>query len=292
MNSGNFLRDEYNQGNLTLSYLIKLYSMNDGISNNDLGIILAEGDNIDSDIASLLPDTITPEKVEFLFMNYLISQDDLSQLVGRGIITQEQSIKLADKLLSHEEYERIFFGNSCALLTRESEGNGQDRTHGIRLGSSSEFEKNRFKIDPLLQTSLLDKIGFDDRRLVLQGYNNSMDGYIVYPSEELGIMLFFNPNKPGNATYIMSLQQGMFFLKRNRKNNISQIESTATKQALRETEHIKVKNASRGWGKNILDAIKQLSPRMRERLKDSNYTSSINKIIEDIMEDYDIRKIK
>ena len=116
----------------------------------------------------------------------------------------------------------------------------------------------------------------DEREIYLSGENNSLDGYTVKASEEYGIMVFSNPDKPGNAAYVMSLQQGMFFINRYvREQELAQktgrressMESTATKQELRATEHVKVRNACRGFGKNMVDSMRQLSPVLDKKLK-------------------------
>ena len=290
-NDIDFLMEEFNQGRLNIQNLLTLYSMPNGIGLADLDTILADVDLTEYEIGELLPDNISAEKVEELFKSYYISHDELGDLVGRNIITQEQSDRFAEELASDEEYENIFSGQGIALLTNDTEG--ESYNVGPRtLGGTSNPRNSQVKNDPFLQELLLDKIGFDDRRLQLQGENNSLNGYMVYPSKELGVMIFY-PEKVGNATYVMSLPQGMFFLKRINVNHNekSKVQSTATKQELRETEHVKVRNACRGWGKNIVDSIKQLSPEMRKKLKDdSKYKDEIDLIVQEIKEDYDRRK--
>ena len=106
-------------------------------------------------------------------------------------------------------------------------------------------------------------------------------------------MVFLKNDKPGNATYIMSLQQGLFFLNkmtRDNKNSKSAtvLESEATKQELRETEHVKVRNAAPNWGGNVITDMKKLSPSFRAKLKekDEAYMSNIDELVEDIKKDY------
>ena len=287
-----YFKQEFEQGRLRIQDIFQLYSMPSGISLSALDTIFGNVDLTEYEIGEMLPDTISPEKVEELFKGYYISHDELSDLVERKIITKSQADKYAKELASHEEYENIFDCYGVALLTTETEGESysvEPRT----LGGGSDPRKNEVKNDPFLQEMLLDRIGFDDRRLQLQGEKNSLNGYIVYPSEKLGVMVFFNPEKVGNATYVMSLQQGMFFLKRfkTRNNTKSEVHSNATKQELRETEHVKVRNACKGWGKNIVDSIKKLSPEMKNLLKeDSEYKKELDNIVQEIREDYDRRK--
>ena len=104
----------------------------------------------------------------------------------------------------------------------------------------------------------------------------------------------------GNATYIMSLEQGMYFLNnlirnndcdKNFNDNKAGVESSVTKSTLRETEHVKVKNASKGWGVNVVEAMKKLSPTLKQKLKnDKQYNRKIDEIVDAIREDYEMRR--
>ena len=69
------------------------------------------------------------------------------------------------------------------------------------------------------------------------------------------------------------------------------LESSATKQDIRsETEHVKIRNACAGWGRNIVESIKALNPKIKEKLKDSKYKVRIDDIITEIKDDYEIRR--
>ena len=285
-----FFKKELEEGRLTVKDIMELYALDGGLEIETLNEIFEGIDITQIGIGRSLPDTISAEKIEALFKSYYISQDELGELVGRGIITEAQADKYSKELDIHKEYENIFNSSRVVVLTKETEGE-RDYVPSQLGGTGGGTRKNQFKIDPDLQEELIEKIGFDDRRLVLEGYNNSLNGYTVYPSEEMGIMVFFNPNKPSNATYIMTIQQAMYFLKRSGiQNGKNTIESATTKQDLRETEHVKVRNACKGWGKNIIDTIKKLSPEMAKKIKDKKYKAQIDEIVEEIREDYDRRK--
>ena len=114
-------------------------------------------------------------------------------------------------------------------------------------------------------------------------------------------MVFGKFDSPNNSTYIMTIAQGSYFLKaierkmarmqEGKEGQDVELESSATKQELRDTEHVKVRNASKGWGKNILDSMAKLSPKVAERLKkDKTYKTKLDEIIQDIREDYELRK--
>ena len=280
------LIDDFQSGKLSLKQLLEIYSMSDQMTVNELEKVLEGLDITEMELGTLLPDFINPQKVEELFKNYIISHDELDSLVERGIINKELAEKYAKDLATHEAYEGIFNSSNVAVLTRETEP-GQSTPKGI---PTRRGEKPKFKIDPFLQETLLDEIGFDERRLVLKGYNNTLDGYQVFPSEKNGVVVFINLDKPSNATYIMSLQQALFFIK-NIERNSKTVESTATKKELRETKFVKVRNASRKWGKNIVDSIRSISiPFEKEYHDDKKYKENIDEIINEIQKNYDYRR--
>lgn len=302
-NRADIIKTELQSGRLTIQQLMELYSKQDGIVIDEFAEITKEYEFKDESLVDFLSDEITSEKVQALFNNYYISQDDLSVLVARNIITKEQADDFATKIATHQEYESIFsLDNRFIVLTRETEGeqgNG-GRYHSGIPGEHGPRRASQIKNDPELQELLLSQIGFDERTLTLQGTNNSLDGYRVYPSEDYGIMVFLKNDRPGNATYIMSLQQGMYFLNkivRERKNQTGEkelgieLQSDATKSELRETEHVKVKNASAGWGSNIIGAMKQLSPKFKEKMRrPSEYRKVIEEVTDEIRRDYQERK--
>ncbi len=285
------IKNELNAERMDISQALDLYFDENGLKIDELNQVLKGRDFLNENIIEIIPDTISTQKIKELFMNYYISHDDLSYLVERGLITKEDADEFAKELANNEEYEKLFKNeDGMVVLTSETESDYKNK--GYKKIRNHKTKK--FKIDPDLQEEFLDNIGFDKRRLYFTGNKNSLDGYTIYPSKELEIMIFLNKQKPQNATYVMSLQQGLFFLNKIKKTNNSQeseyIESEATKKLLRETEHVKVKNSCRGWGKNVIDALRSLSPELRERFKNDEYNKKINDIIEKIKEDYDLRK--
>ena len=302
-NRADIIKKELASGKISLKQVMDLYSKADGIVIEEFSEITKGCEFEDEILVELLSDEISPEKVQALFNNYYISQDDLSVLVARNIITKEEAEEFAKQIATHEQYESIFaLDDRYIKLTRETEGDarGYGYHHTGIPGEHLPSRASQIKNDPELQELLLTQIGFDERTLVLQGTNNSLDGYRVYPSEDYGIMVFLKNDRPGNATYIMSLQQGMYFLNkivRERRNQTGEtelgvsLESDATKGELRETEHVKVKNASAGWGANIVSAMKKLSPAFKEKMKSpSEYRCAIEDITEEIKRDYQERK--
>ena len=288
------------EGKIDLSQLIGLYSIDNGLTIEELRYISEIVSFGDTNIAELLPDDITVEKVEQLTKNWLISQDDLSSLVERKIITQEKANKLAEEIESHDIYMK-FFGNNAGViqLTNETESREASPVYHERKHSSRE---RMIKNSPQLQEELFRRLSFDNQGdILLRGRNNSLDGYRIFSSEELGVVSFIKNDEPGNATYVMSVPQAAFTIDKIEREDrivaekLKQGEvfarSDATKKGIRETEHVKIINASRNWGRNMLEAMRQVSKKAREKIGDySRYNHDINVLLLEIQRDYDRRK--
>lgn len=298
-NRAEIIKEELDAKKLTIPQIMALYSKEDGIQIDEFSDIV-EGIELGNDsLTDYLLDEISADKVRALFNRYFISHDDLGLLVSRNIINAKQAEEFAEQMATNEQYESIFnLDKRIIKLTSENE-RGFGGVGGIRIGPGPK-RAGQIKNDPELQELLLSQIGFDERTLLLEGTNNSLDGYKVFPSKEHKVMVFLKNDKPGNATYIMSLQQGLFFLNKIVREQRAQsgeivlseeLQSDATKQSLRETEFVKVRNASAGWGANIVDAMKKLSPQFRNKLRgQSEYKSAIDEVVEEIKEDYKNRK--
>lgn len=298
-NRADIIKEEVKSKRLSIPELLALYSKEDGIQIDEFSDIVDGIELGEDSLTDYLLDEISPDKVKALFNRYFISHDDLSLLVARNIIDAKQAEEFAEQMATNEQYESIFnLDRRIIKLTSETEG-GFGGNGGPRVGPGPR-RPGQIKNDPELQELLLSQIGFDERTLVLQGTNNSLDGYKVFPSKEYKVMVFLKNDKPGNATYVMSLQQGLFFLNKIVREQRAQsgeivlaeeLQSDATKQSLRETEFVKVRNASAGWGANIVDAMKKISPQFRSKLRvQSEYKSNIDEVVEEIREDYKARK--
>lgn len=284
---------------VNVSDVMRFYLSDNGININDLEEVLENEDLENVVLSEFIKEGTSEEKIEELFKCYYISQDELGELVARGILSKEKEQELSDYLNSHQEFEKIFGAKRLiANLSKETDGFGEGHTRGVGSGNPQD---RRIKIDPELQREFLRRAGADSRVIHLSGTNNSLDGYEIYGFEKEGVMVFGKFDSPNNSTYIMTIAQGSYFLKaierkmarmqEGKEGQDVELESSATKQELRDTEHVKVRNASKGWGKNILDSMAKLSPKMAERLKkDKTYKTKLDEIIQDIREDYEIRK--
>ncbi|MBR3511363.1 MAG: hypothetical protein IKN74_00210 [Clostridia bacterium] len=237
------------------------------------------------DVSDLLDDDISKEKVQDLFSKFYISQDELSNLVGRKIISQAEADSYAKELEKHNNFNSLFKKDSPSIkLVKRSESLGRRELTGEGDGQSNSRKGNKIDFD--LKEKLLFEMGASHNVLELIGKNNSLDGYRVYGFEKTGAMVFMSP-EPDNATYVMSLAQGLYFIKNFERENgegASQVISTATKRALRNTEHIDVRNASKKWGRNMIRSIDRKGGDLSTKSKE--YRAKLDSICKEIEEDY------
>ena len=298
INVGSLLED----GKIDLSQLIRLFADKDGLNIEELKeisqLVSLEGINV----AELLPDDISPEKIEELARNWFISHDNLSELVEREMLTREKAEELAEEIASHEMYESIF-GQDGGIIVLSAQEEQEGKKGSSRKNIDINLRTKQLKNNPRLQEQLFDDLGFDGvGRIRLTGVKNSLDGYSVYSSEELGVVVFMKSDRPNNATYVMSVQQALYTLANIRRedNIISEKlksgetivrRTDATKQAIRNTEHVKVINASRNWGENIIDAMNKVSKKSSQKLtKKSPERKELEGLLDEIREDYDRRR--
>ena len=254
----------------------------------------------DGYLVDLIPDDADEGKIEELFKKYLISQDDLSLLVSRGVISAEKEKELSNYLNSHQEFEKIFGATrTVAKLTEVTDGTGESYTPGLR--GEGDPRKRQVKNDPELIRKLLKDLGADPRVVYLEGADNSLDGYEVHGIEDLGVMVFGKFDKPSNAIFIMTIGQGSYFLKSLERRKASKqaaqeeekeiiLESSATKRELKNTDHVKYRVACGGLGRNIIESISELNPAIDEKLKDKKYKAQIDSLVQEIKDDYEIRR--
>ena len=297
-NRAGIIKEEVHSKRVTIPQLMALYSKKDGIQIDEFSEIIDGFEIEDEFLSDFILDEIPQEKIKALFSRYFISHDELDSCVKRNLITQEQADEMAAELASEEQYESMFdLDRSVIKLTEETGGGTGGGGHKIGPGPK---RPGQIKNDPVLQELLISQLGFDERTLKLEGTNNSLDGYRIYPSKEHKVMVFLKNDKPSNACYIMSLQQGLFFLNkivREKKSQNGEIEfskemqSDATKQALRTTKFVKTIYAAAGWGENLVSAIEEINPTLKKKLKDDpGYKAAIDEITKEIKKDYKERK--
>ena len=86
----------------------------------------------------------------------------------------------------------------------------------------------------------------------------------------------------------MSLAQAMYILKRSTaREDEDRVETSTTKQDLRTTPNVKVRNTTKGWGRNVIESIINLNPAFGERMKqNTEYKKELDRIVKEIEKNY------
>ncbi|MBR3511364.1 MAG: hypothetical protein IKN74_00215 [Clostridia bacterium] len=279
-----------------INELMILYK--DSLDYDRLKAVLDTVDLSNIELGKYIPDGTDKAKVEELIKGEYLSHDEISDLVARGLVDKDKADKYVEMLSSLEEFKKLFdTEDRRATLVRDTE-KGESREKTDPIGPVDPV-RTRQKIDPDLQEKFIKALGAYPNVIYLTGMDNTLNGYSIYGFKDERIMVFLNLEKKSQATYVMSFLQGKYYLnkiqraqRQGKQIEIKEgLESTATKGEIRsDTEHVKIKNASRGWGKNIVKAMKQVSSVFSEKYKNNKtYREKIEKLSEEIGMDYDKR---
>ena len=294
--SADYIELALEEGSIGINELMMLYK--DELDFDRLKDVLDTVDLSNIELGKFIQDGTDKEKVEELIKGEYLSHDEISDLVSRGLVDKDKADKYVEMLSSLEEFKKLFdTEDRRATLLRETE-RGESREKSDPIGPVDPV-RARQKIDPELQERFMKALGAYPNVIYLSGMQNSLNGYSIYGFKDEGIMIFLNLEKKSQATYVMSFLQGKYYLSKIQKAQRQGkqievkegLESTATKGEIRsDTEHVKIKYASKGWGKNIVQAMKQVSPKFKERIKKNNkYRENIEKLSEEIGRDYSDR---
>lgn len=237
-------------------------------------------------VAELLPEHTPEKKIEELVMNWIIPQSDLDSLVERKLLSKEQKKELEDKLNDKAEkmfYDRMFSAKREIELEEQTKGekNKPSKHQRKTVNPKTEQipqEENLHSGEEVHRFfeglgEIFDNLG----NVTFTGSNrNSLNGYRIYSSKELGVVVFVKKDEPNNATYIMSLAQACFiFRKLDIANENGTVDTTKAeiraraKGKIPETEQkedkiitqnrgksgIQVLNESPAWELNLLRKI-------------------------------------
>ncbi len=260
------------------------------------------------EIVELLPKNTSKEKIEELAMNWIIPQSDLDVLVAQGLLSEEQKKEIVDKL-QQEVLNKLY----DKLFTQEREIGLEEQEKSTKKGSNQSQRKNdtsnvaqepsEGNLRDERAHRFFESLGniFDNLgKVTLAGTKrNSLNGYKIYSSKELGVVVFVKRNESGNATYIMSLPEAAYiFQKANLAEKIMTID--ATKKQIRkrakgdvsETEEVEktILTQSRGKGTQVLIQSANWELNLLDKILQVAKDGEGKKEIERILKEYKQRK--
>lgn len=268
--------------------ILELYTKYDGIEIQDVVRLLKDKVQAEEIFANLDRQNLSKEKIRQLFINYLISQDELGKLRDEGLITIEDYEKYSNDLGKAEFFEKLKKTKFVKATGQETPGTGNG---GTRIKGDGEPKKEKISFET--RREVLETLGGDTATAIIYGNDKSFNGYSIVGFAEDGLVVFENFEKARNATYIMTYQQAAYFMENvNIANSVlnedSNVNYTGTKTELRDTENVRRKLHSKCWAKNVTDAISELSVEARDRIKpNGRYLEDVKKVMKKSREEYE-----
>lgn len=270
--------------------ILELYTKYDGIDIKDVVRLLKDQVEAEEIYNNLDRKELSKEKVRELFLNYLISQDELGKLRDEGIISSEDYNKYSNDLGKAEFFEKLKKTKIIRATGREVETAG---TGGTKPRNGEPIPK-KDKISLETRKEVLEILGGDTNTAIIQGNDSSLNGYTIVAFEDDGLVVFENFEKSNNATYIMTYQQAAYFMENTRIANSVlndkdvKVNYTGTKTELRDTENVRRKLHSKHWAKNVADSIIDLSDDAKNRLKpNGKYLKQAKDVMDKSREEYE-----
>ncbi len=196
---------------LSLDELMDLYLYEDAIRIYDLRKALIKGKIYDS-LTPYLSVNTEKEKIEELYVNYLIDYNTLVALKRERIISEDEFDTMKTKIDSKQFYEDLENTKDLYIHTTPDDISGAI-SHFYRAGTE---EKQDFKQEQQMLSELygVDK-PYEDYTTIhatdLDGNPTSLDGYTCLPMPRFEVVTL-KKFHTDNDTFIMPYQQAAYFL--------------------------------------------------------------------------------
>lgn len=292
------LLDAFSEGKIEFSTITKFYMAHNGISIDDFKFIYDEAqERSDIDVVTDLPDNCDKGKIKDLFLNYIISYNDLIELEQNGNITADDK-KDIESALQSQEFFNMFDKQNVNILSTSTQT--MTKTSGPRINTNGPQTPKTAKISKASREKYFDEIGNHKKitpidKITDQGKNYTLYGYSIIPYPDYDLVALEHFDKLGQATFVMDYRQFLFYI-HNTKKATTDLSTTKTfsgsKAAFRQSQSlghaIRSRSHFSNWGYSVADAFAELSPVAREVLKDKNnrYTEKAETLGKAIRDEY------
>ena len=278
-----FLSTSMWNGELDSKRIFDCY-VNENIGIEQFRDILNDNKNED-DISDYIDENISEDKIIELYTNFIISDDELGKLNKNGIVSNER-YKEIHEMIARDEFFDELKDSKIIYIGGQSENEGAKGKTGLKKNIFSRDVNNSKKLKISSETikSFYDALGGMKENPVIDG-KTPLKGYSIVGLPEYDLVILENFEKHSNATYIMSFQQLLFYKNNNHKANMAF--DIGSKSILRSSEKVNFHNHTSGFGKNIVESIKSMSDKAKDRFKDNDYKKIINEYVKDIKQEYE-----
>lgn len=291
VNDVNLLQQKFLDGEIADYDFLELY-FNGNISINDLsdGLEMAEKT---IDISSFITEETPYAKIKELFSSFVIDYAALLSLQSQGILSSEQLEELKTLLNTKEFFEELRKGSIYSVSTnREKESAGGRTPSVLKLPKEEkDFSKEIALISEILEKDVEKEPDSFIESKNAAGKPTTLNNYRIFGNEELDGIIILQKSKRGNAVYVMNVHQLMYFL-HGEENNEGKIEvrdrGLQDKAYLRTLQGVRIVNHGENFGRNLVEATAQISPKIKERVKkaDAQYVDKTKRLIEKLKEQY------
>ena len=295
---GFVLLEALSEGKIEFSTITKFYMEHDGISIDEFKLMYDDSiEKADINVMSDLPENCDKNKIKDLFLNYIISYNDLIELEQNGNISPDEK-KDIESALQSQEFFNMFDKQNVNILSTSTQT--IQKTSGPKINNPGPHTPKTAKITKASREKYFDEIGNHKKitpidKITDQGKNYTLYGYSIIPYPDYDLVALEHFDKLGQATFVMDYRQFLFYI-HNTKKATTELSTTKTfsgsKAAFRQSQDLGQAIRSRShfsnWGYSVADAFAELSPVAREVLKDENnkYTEKAEALGKAIRDEY------
>lgn len=288
------IETNYVEDDFPIEDIMVLYFSLDTINVSQLGeIVDLSSDELD--VAAFVDAETGFDKIKELFEYKIIDYSSLTVFRDQGYITEEEFKKIRE-VIDKEEFFSKLKGTVYKVITERK--TVHDRTGEIKASSSVEHKEDKSMFDSEIE--LLSRILSIDMTssdyATIESYNEAgrpttLNNYRIYGNSENGLVVFRKSEK-SNAIFIMPFYQAAYFLNGEEQNGEVEIKNRIKDKAyLKTLDQVRVIIHTEHLGRNIVEAVCELSPDLVAKLKsETGYVQDVEEMVKRMQKEYRISK--
>lgn len=269
------LSDAYLAGALPSDNLMHMFLEHDIFSIDKIDLLLKEKEP-EEDLIMYVTEASNPDRIKDLFLNYNISYEDLTILKNRGLLSEENFNSFASAIDKNKFYKNLKNSNLVLhSVTPETSSDSTGRYYSNEPNSRLSKARTDFNLEKEALQILLDAPDFENEKdeiptiisIDQNGNPTSLDGYSCIPISKYGLVIFEKFAR-SNSLFIMPYQQADYFLHGNMNLLDSSLDiNSKNKKTLSQMSSVIVRQHTKHFLRNVLDATMKLNPAAKEDLK-------------------------
>lgn len=291
INDSDFLTERFCEEKISDKDFLMLYLNYNTIALKDLQMAIELTERVDFEIEPYIDEKTPYDKIFELASNLLIGISKVNELHNKGVITDSQYNEIAESIKTDDFFKRLAKGEDFNVTTtRKGEKKGKVQTRRKTDRNDKDFSSESELISKLLGISADDLLTSPRiRSRNSSGYKTTLDDYLVLGSQERGLCIFYKP-VIGNAIYVLSPAQAMFFL----QETVNENGETITRDRMKDKAYLRMLDGvfciqhRINFGENLVKAAAVISPVIGEKLerRDLSYKEEVDNMVKTILAEY------